>query len=223
VAQVDRNNPETGFSRFDTPNRIVAQLAYTTESLLQDFPTRVSLIYVGGDQGRFSYTYDGNFGDGTGVRLMYVPRDQADAQLIPITDDDGNVTRTVAQQWSALNDFIEQDAYLRENRGKVTERNGALLPWLHRVDVRFSQDVRVYGSNRVQLTFDILNFGNLLNNEWGVSKSTNTQTPMQYRGVDAQGNAQFTVNVNDGAETFRENINISNTWSAQFGIRYLFN
>ena len=49
-------------------------------------------------------------------------------------------------------------------------------PWLHRVDVRFSQDVRVYGSNRVQLTFDILNFGNLLNNEWGVSKSTNTQT-----------------------------------------------
>ena len=107
---------------------------------------------------------------------------------------------------------------------KVTERNGALLPWLHRVDVRFSQDVRgCTGSNRVQLTFDILNFGNLLNNEWGVSKSTNTQTPMQYRGVDAQGNAQFTVNVNDGAETFRENINISNTWSAQFGIRYLFN
>jgi hypothetical protein len=223
VAQVDRNKPETGFSRFDTPNRIVAQLAYSTESLLQNFPTRVSLIYVGGDQGRYSYTYDGNFGDGTGVRLMYVPRDLADAQLIPIVDENGNVTRTVEQQWASLNAYIEQDDYLSNNRGEVTERNGALLPWLHRVDVRISQDVKVYGSNRIQLTFDVLNFGNLLNNEWGVSKAPITRTPVRYRGVDAQGNAQFTVNVNDGVESFRQNINISNTWSAQFGIRYLFN
>jgi hypothetical protein len=228
VAQKDRNNPETGFSRFDAPNRIVMQVTYDTRALIANFPTRVSLVYIGGDQGRYSYLYSGNFGDGNGVRLFYVPKDMADAQIIPIRDNAGNVTRSVEQQWAQLNAFIEQDPYLSKNRGKVTERNGALLPWLNRVDLRITQDVRVFGVHGLQLTFDVLNFGNLINNEWGVSKSPVQTNLMQYRGVDAQGNATFTVNNAPGSsapatESFRDNININNTWSAQFGIRYLFN
>lgn len=225
VVQDDRNNPEIGYSRFDTPNRIVAQATYSTRMFAAQFPTNISLIYVGGDQGRFSYTYAGSFGDGSGVRLMYVPRNFEESQLVDQVDNNGNVVRTAAQQWEILNAFIEQDDYLSSNRGKVTERNGAKLPWLHRFDVRVSQDVS-FQTHRLQLTFDVLNVGNLLNNTWGVARVPVQRNPMVYRGADANGNARFNVNLPSGgdlSESFRDNISIASTWSAQVGVRYLFN
>jgi hypothetical protein len=226
VAIDDRNNPETGFSRFDQPNRIIAQVSYDTRTFSRNNLTRFSFIYVGGDQGRYSYTYSGSFGDGSGVRLMYVPESQADAQLIDITDGDGNVVRSAAQQWQDLDAFISQDPYLSGKRGEITERNGAKLPWLHRIDFRVAQDINVFrNQHKIQLTFDVLNLGNLLNNEWGVSKSPVQTNPMAYQGTDGAGNAQFTVanQITSGAESFRQNISINNTWSAQFGVRYMFN
>ncbi len=227
VALQDRNNPEAGYSRFDSPNRIVALAAYDTRLLSQRFLTRFSLVYIGGNQGRYSYTYAGNFGDGSGVRLMYVPVDFNDAQLIDQVDDDGNVVRTAQQQWQDLNAFIEQDPYLSGKRGEITERNGAKLPWLHRFDLRISQDASFFrGQHRLQFTLDVLNIGNLLNNTWGVTRVPVQNNPMSYQGPDANGNATFNVNYPSGRdldESFRRIVDIDNTWSAQFGVRYLFN
>ncbi|TVR14495.1 MAG: TonB-dependent receptor, partial [Balneolaceae bacterium] len=213
VALDDRNNPEAGFSRFDTPNRIVAQVAYDTRVFSQNNLTRFSFLYIGGDQGRYSYTYSGSFGDGSGVRLMYVPRTFEEAQLIDIEGG-----RSAQEQWQALDAFIEQDPYLSSVRGEITERNGAKLPWLHRVDFRVAQDLNIFrGQHKLQLTFDVLNIGNLLNDEWGVSRSPVQRNPMVYQGADANGNAQFTVanQITPDAESFRQNVNINNTWSAQ--------
>lgn len=222
VALDDRNNPEEGFSRFDTPNRIVAQISYDTRTISRNNLTRFSLVYVGGDQGRYSYTYSGSFGDGSGVRLMYVPNSFEEAQLVDI---DGG--KTAQQQWQDLDAFISQDPYLSDMRGKITERNGAKLPWLHRVDFRVAQDVNVFrGQHKIQLTFDVLNIGNLISNEWGVSKVPVQNNPLVYRGPDANGNATFTVNYPSGRdldESFRQSISLNNTWSAQFGVRYMFN
>jgi hypothetical protein len=227
VALIDRNDPETGYSRFDTPNRIVAQVSYDTRTISRNNLTRFSFIYVGGDQGRYSYTYSGSFGDGSGVRLMYVPESLNDAQLIDLVDREGNMVRTAQQQWQDLDAFIEQDPYLSDMRGEITERNGAKLPWLHRVDFRVAQDVNLFrGQHKIQLTFDVLNLGNLFNSEWGVSKVPVQRNPMVYQGMDASGNAQFTVNYPSGRdldESFRQSISIANTWSAQFGVRYMFN
>ena len=226
VALVDRNDPETGYSRFDTPNRIVAQVVYDTRLISQNNLTRFSFVYVGGDQGRYSYTYAGDFGDGGGVRLMYVPENFEEAQLVDITDSEGNVTRSAQQQWQDLEAFIDQDPYLSDNRGSITERNGAKLPWLHRIDFRITQDLNLFrGQHKLQLTFDVLNFGNLINNEWGVTRFPLQNNPMVYRGLDENGDAQFTVasEISSDADSFRRNISINNTWSAQFGVRYMFN
>jgi hypothetical protein len=102
---------------------------------------------------------------------MYVPNSLEDAQLVDIVDGNGNVVSSAEAQWNALDAYISQDDYLSDVRGEVTERNGAKLPWLHRFDVRFAQDIKVYGESKIQLTFDILNFGNLLNSEWGVAQA----------------------------------------------------
>lgn len=226
----DRNNPEIGFSRFDVPNRIVAEASLNTSQLgvSERFNTMISLLYIGGDQGRYSYLYDGSFGDGSGVRLMYVPNSFEDAQLVDIVDGNGVVVRTAEQQWADLDAFISQDDYLSDIRGEVSERNGAVLPWRHRFDFRVAQDIGVYKGAKVQLTMDVLNIGNLLNSEWGVSEAPIQTNLLRYVGADAQGNAQFTVNNAPGTdaparESFRIVNSINETWSAQFGVRVSFN
>lgn len=222
VVQKDRNDPELGFSRFDQPNKIIAQVAYDTRVFSRNNLTRISLLYIGGEWGRFSYTYSGNFGDGS-LRLMYVPSSFEEANLVDRPD------LTAQQQWNLLDAYIEQDPYLSKMRGEMTERNGATLPWLHRVDFRIVQDVNLFkGAHKLQLTFDVLNLGNLINSEWGVSQTPIQRSLMRYQGTDANGRGTFTLNNAPGSdapptESFRKNIDIGNTWSAQLGVRYTFN
>ncbi len=225
----DRNDPEIGFSRFDQPNRVVGYVSFTTEKWTKRFPTTVSLFYDGGERGRFSYIYSGRFNDGAN-RLMYIPATQAEANLVDLLDKDGNVVKTAAEQWTILNDFIEQDDYLSANRGTVAERNGAKLPWLNRFDLRLIQDITFTPDmkNKLQITFDVLNFGNLLNSDWGVSQTSVQRSLLNLSGVDADGNASFTLNTIPGtsnfpAESYRPVISLTETWSAQLGIRYIFN
>lgn len=230
VAIEDRNNPETGFGRFDQPNRIVAYLAFDTKILNSKNNTRFTIFYDGGEQGRYSYTYAGNFGDGNGVRLMYVPRTAEEAQLVDLLDTDGNVAFTAAEQWAAIDAYINQNDYLNSKRGEITERNGAKLPWLHRFDLRVVQDLALTKNedrHKLQLTLDVLNFGNLINSEWGVGNQVVQSNLMQYRGRDANGNAQFTATFQPGTSNFPQEsylpiFNLSQTWSAQVGVRYIF-
>ncbi len=222
VVRRDRNDPELGFSRFDQPNKIVAQVAYDTRVFSRDYLTRISFLYIGNEWGRYSYTYSGAFGDGS-LRLMHVPRNIEEAQLVEREDG-----MSVDDQWAALDAFINQDPYLSNMRGEITERNGAKLPWVHRVDMRISQDLSIFGAHKLQLTFDVLNLTNLLNSEWGVSQSPVQSSLLNFAGADENGNATFTLNNAPGSdspptESFRRNISIANTWSAQFGVRYIFN
>ncbi|MCC5928032.1 MAG: TonB-dependent receptor [Cyclobacteriaceae bacterium] len=229
AVQSDRNNPEDGYSRFDQPNRIVGLVSFNTKGLNELNNTTFSLFYDGGEQGRYSYTYSGNFGDGGGVRLMYVPESFEDAQLVDRVAN-GVLVQTAQEQWEILNQYIENNAYLSSMRGRVTERNGAKLPWLHRYDLRIIQDFHLtkdVNKHKLQLSFDIMNVGNLLNSEWGVARSVFQTNPMAYLGADSQGNARFNINTIQGSTDFpvtatQPIISLFQTWSAQVGVRYIF-
>ncbi|MCH7411064.1 carboxypeptidase regulatory-like domain-containing protein [Belliella sp. DSM 111904] len=228
--QEDRNNPERGFSRFDQPNRVVGLISFNTKGLNELNNTQFTLFYTGGEQNRFSYTYSGNFGDGGGVRLMYVPESFEDSQLINRVSG-GVITQTAAEQWDILNQYIEQDPYLRNRRGQVVERNGAIMPWLHRFDLSVKQDIHLakdVNKHKLQFSLDILNFGNMISDSWGVSDQTIQRSIMNYQGTDANGNAMFTINAQPGqanvypSTTTQSLIALSQTWSAQVGVRYIF-
>ena len=238
VVTEDRNNPEMGYSRFDQPNRIVSFLTFDTRALSQRNTSTFSIFYTGGEGGRFSYVYANSFGD-RAARLMYIPADAGEINLIPVTV--GGEELSPAQQWNILNRFIEQDDYLSANRGSIAERNGALLPWVHRFDFRFAQDINLTNlpdRHRLQITFDILNVGNLLNSEWGVANTVWQSAPLTYRGRNADTNEpNYSINVPSGLnslpgtgpeldQAFRENsyrrlVNINQTWRLQVGVRYL--
>ena len=79
--------------------------------------------------------------------------------------------------------------------------------------------------NRLQITFDIFNFANLLNSEWGAQYSN----PFDYRLINFEGYAadgttpQFTFD-DDRLGDDRFGIqNINSRWRARLGVRYIFN
>ncbi|HET8860078.1 TonB-dependent receptor [Marivirga sp.] len=228
--QNGRNNPEEGFSRNDQPNRVVGLISFNTKGLNETNNTSFNLYYSGGEQGRFSYTYSGDLsGENSGVTLMYIPENFEDAQLIDRVSG-GVITQTAEEQWDILNNYIENDPYLSENRGSVSQRNGAVLPWLHRMDLSITQDIHLTkdpSKHKLQFRADILNVLNMVNDSWGVSRETVQRNLMNFEGTDANGNAQFTINPIQGESTFPTdvtvpNFDLSQTWSAQFGVKYIF-
>jgi len=228
--QRGRNNPEAGFSRFDQPNRVVGLVSFNTKGLNESNNTSLNIFYTAGEQGRFSYTYSGNMtGEGSGTSLMYIPESFEDAQLVDRISG-GAIVQTAEEQWGILNNYIENDPYLSANRGAVSERNGATLPWLHRMDVSLVQDINLTkdaNKHRLQFRADILNFLNMIRDSWGVSRSTVQRNLLNFEGVDENGNAQFTINPVQGESDYPTeisvpNFNLGQTWSAQFGVKYIF-
>src|SRR5690606_35380229 len=118
------------------------------------------------------YIYSGDVNNDAGRTndLIYIPRDASEINLVPATNRDGEVIATPEEQWEALDAFIAGNDYLSERRGEHAERNGDRLPWTNQFDLRLMQEFKLQqGTNehRFQITFDIFNFSNLINKDWG--------------------------------------------------------
>lgn len=173
LTQDDPNNPGLSTSDFDIPHRVVASASYR----LPFFPraaTDLSLVYIGQSGQPYSYRYadDVNFDGSFGNDLLYVPSNANEIRFEPVAN---NQPITPAQSWENLNAFIERDECLDRNRGSVLERNECREPWSNRFDFRLAQNLSPFGGHNVQLTVDVLNIGNLLNNEWGRSEFISNQ------------------------------------------------
>jgi len=159
-------------------NRIVGLLGYRLDyGNKKGGATTFTLGYVGSQNNPFSYIVAGDLnGDRVSNNdLVFVPLKGSDIRFSTLTVGSGAtaVTYTEAQQQAAFDKFIDQDPYLSTRRGQYAERNALALPFLHRFDLSVAQDlfVKIGGKrNAFQIRADILNFGNMLNNKWGVSQ-----------------------------------------------------
>jgi hypothetical protein len=233
-----KNRLDLSYSDFDLGSRIVASVSYRKE-YLNHFATTISLFYNGQSGPRFSYIYrnsllnDDPQANNTDNDLIYVPRDfatYADAlaageiRFVPIT---GNNPLSEEQQWLDLNEYIKSDDYLNSRRGQYAERNGARVPFSNVIDLRILQDFYInVGSTRhtLQLSFDVFNFTNMLNKDWGRQYfNTNDNFRLiEYvnLGPDNIPNFRFAkpatkLNIDDSGL-------ISSRWQAQVGVRYSF-
>ena len=231
----DPNDPELSFAEFNQRHRIVGSATYTVD-WSERFATRFGLFFeaaegnlftaAGGNRYSFIYAGDVN-GDGQGGNdLIYIPADQSE---IVLADIPGGAT--AAQQWTALNAFIEQDPYLSEHRGEIAERFGLVNPWYSTIDLRILQDIGLgSGAHRLQLNLDILNLANLLNSDWGVRQiASPAATSPLLLTMDGTGAPVFDANGNPvlqfvgPAETFIDDPSIFSRWQIQIGAKYLFN
>ena len=194
----DPNAEALSYSSFMQRHRVIAVASYRRE-FIGHLATSLSVFYTGAPAGRFSYVYNGDMnGDAqTGNDLMFVPRNRQDIVLrdITIAAAQGGGVFTADQQYAALDDYINQDSYLKNRRGDYAERNGAEFPWLHQIDLKLIQDLfQDLGGNRntLQLSLDVFNFGNLLNSGWGNLQSTNRSNPLSFAGYTTDGRPAFT-------------------------------
>ena len=219
------NNYDAAYSQFGHRHRITGSANYRHD-WSDMFSTSFGLFFEAAEGGfftagrtsRYSYTVAGDLnGDGNSNDLIYIPRDQGEINLVDIA---GGLS--AAQQWTALNAFIEQDPYLSEHRGEIAERNGAINPWFSNLDLRVLQDV-IVSDHTFQVSLDVLNLGNLLNSDWGVREVVNSaaKTPLILTGFNASGEPlyQFPGTV---SETFIDDPSELSRWRAQIGFRYLF-
>jgi len=196
--------------------------------------TTFTLGYVGQQSNPFSYFVAGDL-NGDRVRdndLMFVPEKGSDLTFVTYTINN-TATFSAEDQQKALDAFIDQDEYLSTRRGKYAERNASVLPYLHRFDLSVAQDffVNVKGKrNAVQVRLDILNAGNLLNDNWGVSQRATAPALLNFMGTNSEGQPMYRLSPQrlvDGSnilarDTYQKNSSVFDVWTAQLGLRYTF-
>lgn len=249
----DRNFPEPRTSLYQIEDAYKIGLSYE-RAFVSDLATRIDLFGQVTSGGAFTYTFDidnnnalfGRAGNGENPfdnNPLYVP-----------LNGDPRVVYGPSFNGAAFTQFV-QDRGLEQ--GKIHEVNSAASTWNQRWDLRIQQDLpglwgakNFIGDNRFKLVFDVENFGNLLNDNWGTTYNApaNGQLPVvradlvRASDVANLGVAAAPALLNDAARTacttpgaclYRYNSfstnnsaslqsNSASVWKARVGIRYEF-
>jgi len=171
-----RNFVTVSASDNDLQHRITTWMLKKINYAKSKTATTLSVFYNGQSGSPYSYVYNGSMINDNGNRenfdLIYIPteNDLVSMSFAPINDNTGQVLYSPQQQKDFLNAFIESDKYLKKHRGAFAERNGARLPFTHSIDLRLQQDFTIKIKNKIvglAITYDIFNFTNMLNRNWG--------------------------------------------------------
>ena len=220
------NQPALAYSDFGLQHRVIAAAGRRFGYAHEHLATTVGFFFEAGQGNRFSYTYAGDLNrDGIdGNDLIFVPANRGQINLVAYTNAAGQ-TVSADQQYQQLDAYINQDPYLRQHRGDYTVRNGALSPWYSQLDAKLLQDfVVTTGSgkhNTLQLSFDILNLGNLLNANWGNRQIVGNNRLIEATYPAATPDAPA-YTFRGGSQTFFTDASIASRWRAQVGVRYIF-
>lgn len=233
-------NAQLAYSNFDLRHRIVAtwsgSLAWNKMN-----STSLSFFYSAQSGSPYSVVYasGGNpFGNAANANLPYIPKDQNDIRLADYTVN-GQVY-TAAQQWNDLNNLIENDPYLKSRRGQYAERNGLRTPWNQELDMKLMHEFKLSKTDRsktLQISFDVFNVMNLLNNSWGhitfVTNVNNYTVNLLTFAKDANGVAParpssgylptFNFNRPTGLSGHYYTVDpINSRWQGQLGVKFNF-
>jgi hypothetical protein len=229
----DPNNPGLSYSNASPGHRFFVSANYRKE-YFGFGATSFSLFWETRTINNASYLFSGDLnGDtATGNDLIYIPRNTSEMNFQDIT---GTVAFTAAQQAAAWEAYIQQDPYLSKHRGEYAERGGVFLPMVKRMDFSVAQDVfKNVGGKRQRFQFraDFINFGNMLNSNWGVSQRLVNNTPLivptaaQGGPVDANGRAQYRMRVVNNqlmSKSFEQTADLNDVYRVMFSFRYFFN
>ena len=172
-------------SQWEVPHRfnVVVSQAFKTGPLLHN----VGFVYFAQSGQPYSILMggDANNDGATGNELLYVPQNYNDI----VWKGAGAPTEA---QWNNYLSMTGLDKYV----GRVESRNGLDAPWIHSLDFHYDITLPI-SVVQVQLTFDVLNLINFINNNSGLLRyvTNQTYTALTYSGVDAAtGKPIYTVN-----------------------------
>lgn len=232
-----RNSPVLGRSDFALGHRVIANVGYRYNwTKDKNTATTIQLFYDGMAGNPYSYVIGGSAGrnlnndagsTSANRALVYIPETQDDINLVDIPNG-----ATAAQQWEQLNAFIESDPYLSKHRGQYADKNSNFMPFTSFLDLAVRQDfgMKIGGKNhKFQVSWDVFNLANLINNSWGVRYSVvgdfNNAYLYNMTGYESDGTTPRFQYVN-GDKQGKDALNISDfssRWQMRLGLRYIFN
>ncbi len=232
---------DLGYSKYRMGHRVLGVVSKTFRyGKDKKFATTVSLFYNGQSGTPYSWVYFNTVdptGDDKGSSgnndQLYVPTKAEVATMrFDLIQDrvNGVVTyeRTEAQQRADLDELIDSDKYLTSRRGQNAEKYAVRTPFEHVFDFKLAQTLPIIKNHKVELTFDIMNVGNLLSAKAGRTYfiTNNVATPITFRSNNAGGPFfqydRRRLNNTDGKFTPYFTNNFTSRWRGQLGIRYSF-
>ena len=197
--------------------------------------TKLGLFYEGVQGTPVSYVYNNGTGNGilsdtfSNSALIYIPSNQTEINLV--LDPQGNNTLSPSQQWESLNSYINNNDYLNSRRGTYAGRNEHRLKMSHIVDLKFAQEFTITSGKQkhnFEITADIFNFTNLLNQDWGKRYfATFDQVQLLTHVGFLPGTNTPTFNFNPNVTQSMNQVDDaglnSSRWQMQLGVRYTFN
>lgn len=210
-------------SQYVIPDKLISSVSYYIpfkyKGLLRG--THLNLFYSGYSPNGYSFCYTNDMnGDGIANDLMYIPKDDSEIKFVSEEDR------------VAFWEFVNQDSYLKNHKGQYAEAYAARNSWVHRFDFRLMEDFEFKvgkTKHNIQVSFDIMNVGNMINSKWGISKTntvSNSSRFVKYEGRDASNvptYSMYKVNGEYPTKTYDTYKNYSECWRLQVGIRYIFN
>jgi hypothetical protein len=211
-AVYDPNEDVASTSNYETKERILGSLEYRND-FFEGLTTSVSLFYEARTGRAYSFAFD-NDANGDGIR---------DNDLLYIPSGPGDVVFSDPSEEAGFLDFIESTPCLRRFKGSVVSRGHCTSPTVNSLDVKISQEIPAFGFGRGQIFLNILNFGNLLDSDWGHVD----EVPFEYvaeiadfDGVTSDG--RYIYDQTRTGFTRRRDRTGESRWSAQLGIRFDF-
>ncbi|MEO6916500.1 MAG: carboxypeptidase regulatory-like domain-containing protein [Chitinophagaceae bacterium] len=234
-----RNNMGLSTSDFDQGHRIFAYASKKFTYAKKRLSTTISLVYTGQSGSPISYVYGGAIvrdDPSGGNDLLYIPTSSELQSQTFLSNTIGTgaaaVTYTPDQQKTALDNYIMGDKYLSKHRGEFSARNGARLPFTNIIDLKIAQDVNLkVGKNMYsfQITYDMFNFTNFLNRDWGRTFFQNNDNfaLVTFSGYVSPSNLTPQYKYNPAIKT-PYNVSTSTVpsfaarWVSQLGLRFNF-
>ena len=228
------NNPQLATSNFEIKHRVVSNIGYAIN--LNKKNTLSANVFFNAQSGNpFTWGFVNATLAGTGqaAGLAYIFKDAAEAAQYIGVNSAGTPSATAAQQVAAYESFISNNDYLKNRRGKFTERNGDFTPWNIQADMRIMDEFRFSdkkeNSQSIQISLSIINVGNMINKDWGRSYFVpNTFNSTASVGLTKTGNLGG-VATGDPIYTFSAPTSapyvvdqFASRFQAQFGVRYSF-
>lgn len=224
VAVLNANEEVEANSAYLVKDRFIGQLTWS-RAFFGDYRTSVGVVYEGRSGKPYSWIYNNDLnGDGATNDLLYIPTAFGSGQVV-FRDLNGNGATDEEQTfWNIVN-----ANGLGRYAGGVVERNSSFAGWTNNFDVRVSQEFPgFFDKHKAVVTLDILNFGNLLNKEWGRIDEIAFQAQgglarsfVNYLGVDSQG--RYVYGVNGEVEDFvTRQARGESQWAAQLTVKYQF-
>ena len=209
-------------SNYLVKDRINASLSWS-KAFVSNYRTSVGVFYEGRRGKPYSWTYLNDLnGDGIGGNdLMYIPSAPGSGEVI-FRGRSG--TETSAQAETAFWDIVNANPGLASAKGGLVGRNNNYAPWVNNFDMRLSQELPGFmKDHKVSITFDILNFGNLLNKKWGRIDEIgfpSNRSFVNYNGLDSTGKYIYTLGSVEDYRTLQNGG--ESQWAVQATLRYSF-